>query len=85
MVVKIISYVGLGIGQVGKNGPLTPFERLRFEAGLEAFGLGIAVAAAAATLRTHSPVLVQQGPVGIAAALAAAVGVDHEFRGGRLS
>jgi hypothetical protein len=32
VVVKIVGDAGLGIGQVGKNGPLAAFEHLRFEA-----------------------------------------------------
>ena len=36
VVVKTVGDTGLGIGQVGKNGPLAPFEHLGFEAGPEA-------------------------------------------------
>ena len=85
VVVKIVGDAGLRVGQVGKNGPLAQFEHLRFEAGPEAFGLGIVVAFAAAALRTYGPVPVQERAVGVAAVLAAAVGVDDELWGGRLS
>ena len=40
VVVKIVGDAGLRVAQVGKNGPLAELEHLRFEAGLEAFGLG---------------------------------------------
>ena len=40
LVVKIVGGADLGIGQVGKNGPLADFEHFGFEAGPEAFGLG---------------------------------------------
>ena len=89
IVVKIVGDAGLRVGQVGKHRPLAEFKHLRFEAGPEAFGLGVVVALAAAALRTHGPVPVQEGAVGIAAALAAlpgttAVGVDDKAWGGRL-
>ena len=32
VVVKIVGDAALGVGQVGKNGPLADFEHLRFEA-----------------------------------------------------
>ena len=48
------------------------------------FSLGIVVALAAAALRTHGPVLVLEGAVGVAAVLAAPVGVDDKAWGGRL-
>jgi hypothetical protein len=32
IVVKIVGHAGLGVGQIGKNGPLADFEHLRFEA-----------------------------------------------------
>ena len=84
IVVKIVGDAGLRVGQVGKNGPLAQFEHLRFEAGPEAFGLGVVVALAAAALRTHGPVPVQERAVGVAATLAAPVGVDDEAWGRRL-
>ena len=71
IVVKIIGDAGLRVGQVGKNGPLAAFEHFGFEAGPEAFGLGVVVALAAAALRTHGPVPVQERAVGVAAILAA--------------
>ena len=40
IVIKIVGDADLGIGQVGKNGPLADLADLRFEAGPEAFGLG---------------------------------------------
>nr|WP_234795127.1 hypothetical protein [Hymenobacter arizonensis] len=40
VVIKIGDDAGLGICQVGENGPLAQFEHLRFEAGPQAFGLG---------------------------------------------
>ena len=89
VVVKIVGDAGLRVGQVGKNRPLAEFEHLRFKAGPEAFGLGVVVALAAAALRTHGPVPVQERAVGVAAILAALpgttpVGVDDEAWGGRL-
>ena len=81
IVVKIIGDAGLRVGQVGKNGPLAAFEHFGFEAGPEAFGLGVVVALAAAALRTHGPVPVQERAVGVAAILAAPVGVDDEAWG----
>ena len=94
IVVKIVGDAGLRVGQVGKNGPLAQFEHLGFEAGPEAFGLGVVVALAlpgttAAALRTHGPVPVQERAVGVAAVLAALpgttpVGVDDKLWGGRL-
>jgi len=82
VVVKIIGDAGLRVGQVGKNGPLAPFEHLRFEPGPEALGLGIIVTVAAAALRAQGLVVVEQLAVGLAAVLPAlpgttAVGV-HE-------
>jgi hypothetical protein len=94
VIVKIIGDAGLRVGQVGKNGPLAEFEHFGFEAGPEAFGLGVVVALAlpgttAAALRTHGPVPVQERAVGVAAVLATLpgttpVGVDDERWGGRL-
>ena len=89
VVVKIVGDAGLRVGQVGKHGPLAEFEHLRSEAGPEAFSLGIIVALAAAALRAHGLVVVQQLPVGVAAVLAAlpgttAVGVDDKTWGERL-
>ena len=89
VVVKIVGDAGLRVGQVGKNGPLAQFEHLGFEAGPEAFGLGVVVALAAAALRTHGPVPVQERAVDVAAVLATlpgttAVGVDDKVWGGRL-
>ena len=91
IVVKIVGDADLRVGQVGKNGPLAQFEHLGFEAGPEAFGLSVVVALAlpgttAAALRTHGPVPVQEGAVGVAAVLAALpgttpVGVDDKVRG----
>ena len=82
VVVKIVGDAGLRVGQVGKHRPLAEFKHLRFEAGPEAFGLGIVVALAATALRAHGLVVVEQLPVGVAAVLAAlpgttAVGVDE--------
>ena len=87
VVVKIIGDAGLRVGQVGKNGPLAPFEHLRFEPGPEALGLGIIVTVAlpgttVAALRVQGLVVVEQLAVGLAAVLPAlpgttAVGV-HE-------
>ena len=82
VVVKIIGDAGLRVGQVGKNGPLAPFEHLRFEPGPEALGLRIIVTVAlpgttAAALRAQGLVVVEQLAVGLAAVLPAAVGV-HE-------
>ena len=64
VVVKIIGDAGLRVGQVGKNGPLAPFEHLRFEPGPAALGLGIIVTVAlpgttAAALRAQGLVVVQ--------------------------
>ena len=89
VVVKIVGDAGLGIGQVGKNGPLADLEDLRFEAGPETFGLGIIVAVATTALRTQRFVVVEQGPIRVAAVLPAlpgttAVGVHKQARRGRL-
>ena len=84
IVVKIVGDAGLRVGQVGKHRPLAEFKHLRFEAGPEAFGLGIVVALAATALRAHGPVPMQEGAVGVAAVLAAAVGVDDKAWSGRL-
>ena len=62
LVVKIVGDAGLRVGQVGKNRPLAEFEHLRFEPGPEAFGLGVVVALAAAALRAHGLVVVQELP-----------------------
>ena len=51
VVVKIIRDAGLRIGQVRKNGPVTEFEQLRFEAGPQTLGLGMVVALAAAAVQ----------------------------------
>jgi hypothetical protein len=40
VVIKILGDAGLGIRQIGKDGPVAGFERLSFEAGPAAFGLG---------------------------------------------
>ena len=40
VVVKIIRDAGLGVGQVGKNGPVAGFKFLGFQACPQAFGLG---------------------------------------------
>ena len=39
-IVKMVGHAGLGIGQVGKNGPVAGFELLGFQAGPQASGLG---------------------------------------------
>ena len=77
MVVKIVGDAGLRIGQVGKNGPFADFEDLRFEARPPVFGLGVVVAVAATALRALGLVVVEQLPVGVAAVLPAAAGVDY--------
>ena len=74
IVIKIVGDAGLGVGQVGKNGPLADFEHFGFEAGPEAFGLCVVVAVAAAALRAHGLVVVQQFAVGVAAVLPALPG-----------
>ena len=74
VVVKIIGDAGLRVGQVGKNGPLAPFEHLRFEPGPEALGLRIIVTVAAAALRAQGLVVVEQLAVGLAAVLPALPG-----------
>jgi hypothetical protein len=51
VVVKIIGDAGLRIGYVRKNGPLAPFEDLRFEARPQALSLGVIVAVAVLALR----------------------------------
>ena len=84
IVVEIKGRTGLCVGQVRKNGPLACFEFFGFEARPEAFGLGIILALAAAALRAQGIVLVQEGPVGVAAVLAAPVGMHDELGRGRL-
>ena len=86
VIVKIVGNAGLRVGQVGKHRPLAEFEHFRFEAGPETFRLSIIVALAAAALRTHGPVPVREGAVGVAAILAALPGttpvrVDEQARG----
>ena len=66
VVVKIVGDASLRVGQVGKHGPHVEFEHLRFEAGPEAFSLGIIVAPAAAALRMHGPVLMQRARQAVA-------------------
>ena len=78
---------GLRVGQVGKNGPLPTLELFGFEAGPGAFRLGVVIAVPAAALRAHDPVLMQQGPIGVAAVLAGLpgttpIGVHDQLRGG---
>lgn len=84
IIIKIVGDADLGVSQVGKHGSFAQFKHLRFEAGPQAFGWGITVAVAAAALRAYRPVVVARGPVGIAAVLAAAVGVDQRTRRERL-
>ena len=87
-VVETASDADLRVGQVSKNWPLAQFEHLGFEAVSAAFGLGrtlqgVIVALAAAALRAHGPVPVQQDAVGVAAVLFTVVGVDDKLgRGG---
>ena len=52
VIVKIVSDAGLGIGQVGKNGPVAGFEFLGFKAGPQALGLGVVVAFAASAVES---------------------------------
>lgn len=59
ILVKILRDATLRIGQVGKNGPLTQFEPLRFETGPQTFGLCIIIAIAATALRAHGLVVVE--------------------------
>ena len=87
IIVKIAGGAGLRVGQVGKNGPLPTLELFGFEAGPGAFRLGVVIAVPAAALRAHDPVLMQQGPIGVAAVLAALpgttpIGVHDQLRGG---
>ena len=60
VIVKIVGHAGLGVGQVGKNGPVAGFELLGFQARPQAFGLGVVVAFAlpgttAAAVRKPGP------------------------------
>jgi len=73
VVVKIVGDAVLGVGQVGINGPLASFEHLRFEARLQALGLGVIVAVAASALRAQGLVIVEQFAVHLAAVLRAAI------------
>ena len=63
-----------GFGQARE---MAAVEQFRLEAAPKGLGLGVVVAVAAAALRTHGPVPVQEGAVGVAAVLAAPVGVDE--------
>ena len=59
-IVKIVGHAGLGVGQVGKNGPVAGFELLGFQARPQAFGLGrtregVVVAFAASAVRKPGP------------------------------
>lgn len=74
----------MGVGQGGKNRPLTPFEDLRFEASSEAFGLRVVVVIAASALRTQCAVAVKQGAVGVATVLPAAFSMHDQPRDGGL-
>ena len=84
IVVKIKGLTGLCVGQVRENGPLAALQFFGFDARPAAFGLRIILALAAAALRTHCLVAVEQGPVGVAAVLAAPVGMHDEPGRGRL-
>ena len=89
VIVKIIGDAALLIRQVGKKGPLADFKDLRFEAGPEAFGLGVIIAVAAAALRAQGLVTVQQLPIGVAAVLptlpgTTPVGMHKQTCSGRL-
>ena len=77
VVVRIVGDAGLRVGQVGRNGLFAAFEHLRFKAGPVTSGLRIIVAPAAAALRAHGLMGVQQLPAGVAAVLAAAVRVNN--------
>ena len=54
VVVKIVGDAALGVGRVGKNGPLTEFKHLRFEARPETLRLGVVVTVAAPALRADA-------------------------------
>ena len=84
VIVKILGDALLGIGQVGEKGPLAKFEHLRFEAGPPTFDLRVIIAVAAAALRAHGLVVVQQFAVGIAAVLPAPVRVYEQAGSRRL-
>ena len=80
IVIKIVGDAGLGVGQVGENGPLADFEHLRFQARPEAFSLGIIVAVAATTLRAQGLVVVEQLAVGVATILFTPIGMHQQAR-----
>jgi len=82
IVVKILGDTGLGIGYVGKDGPVAGFERLGFEAGPQAFRLRVVVASATPTVRQLGLGPTQQGLVGVAHVLPAAVRVHHQAGAG---
>jgi hypothetical protein len=79
IIIKIVGDAGLRVREIGKNGPLAYFEHLGFEPGPEALGLRVVVALAAAALRAHGLVVVEQLAVGVAAVLAAPVRVNGAF------
>jgi hypothetical protein len=51
IIIKILRDADLRVSQVDKNGPLTDFEHLRFEARPEALSLRVIITVAAAALR----------------------------------
>lgn len=65
------------VRQISKNGLPADFEHFSVEARSEAFGLGIILAIAAATLRAQGLVVVQQITVSVAAILSTPIGA-HE-------
>ena len=66
IVINIRGDADLGIRYIGKDGPVAGFEHLGFEAGPEAFGLGVVVAFAPPAVRGLGFGPVQQGFVGVA-------------------
>ena len=98
-IVKMAGHAGLGIGLVGKNGPVAGFELLVFQAGPQASGLGrtlLGIVVAFALLGTTASAVLelslgvaQLSLVGVAHVLSAIsgttpVGVDDQAGSGPL-
>lgn len=66
------------------NGPVASFEDIRFQTRPSTFGLRVVIAVVAVALRAHSPVVVQQLPISVAALLPIPIGVNVQAQRGQL-
>lgn len=80
----LLGNADLRVGQIHKNRPLAGFEYLGLEARLPAFGLGSAVALAAAAMGEVGVGVAEQDFGRVAPVLVAAVGVHNQAQGGPL-